>query len=66
MARETLRLYDIEFDGMSRAISVARSFSDNYPDRRGARDGAVYSNPTEGAVYAYRTQAGVIVVRGIA
>lgn len=45
-------------------IARAILFRDEFPDRKGFRNGAVYGRDAQ-AMYVYRTSTGKIVVRGI-
>jgi hypothetical protein len=58
-----LRIYDLPDCLAERAVGFALKFKGDYPSRVGFRNGVVYSSAGF-HFYIYRTNSGIIVVRG--
>jgi len=59
-----LHVYDIRDVDAYTAVVCGQTFARDYPDRIGIRQGVVYRYG-DLTLYAYRTKAGKIVVRGV-
>lgn len=59
-----VQLRNVAVNLLHRAVDIGTHFAMQYPDRVGIRSCAIYGDVGEPAFIAYRTRAGMIVVRG--